>query len=385
MTGLAERVQTLSAPVSSSGQPAPFKYPTPAKGAIQSLAWTHAVPKLAWSPEVERLGVTSFSPPPKAEGITDVGGAYVFTPATGRLDQLPAAPALTIDGLAWSPDNAALAIVEPEGVAIVDVVRQKRLAAIETKRRPLSISWSTISGDLAVALAPTNDEANRVEIYRLNQRPELMRFIERDSSVHAQVVSIGWSPNGKHLAGLICDYAQLARLVIWHGSEEIGGLQLGSGWVVRPVISQAWLPSGIEIVIAFQPIVPSGSETEIADYTEIVVWKPFANPPAILRRQFKLGPFGVFGAQWSPDGRFITCCTGEEILIIDPEDLHALDSLPSYYSEVTPAAITTEDGEWTVTGLGFTVRHNWSSDGNWLVAGNVGGLALWDTRLLRFE
>ncbi len=118
------------------------------------------------------------------------------------------------------------------------------------------------------------------------------------------------------------------------------------------------------------------------DFCYLVVWDGSGEPRV---RTLELGPLGLFGARWNQDETIISATTGTHILLFDERSLELQQTLPSFFAFPSPTEAsdspTLDTGSLSI--LGFTRSHGWSPDGSWLIAGNVGGIRVWDPTEIR--
>jgi hypothetical protein len=192
-------------------------------------------------------------------------------------------------------------------------------------------------------------------------------------------VERSWLGEPVELAGLLVSWPDVS-FGVWESDRLVQLTPLGFGMVVRPVLSQSWSRRTRRVVLAIQPIVETPHGLEFEARTRIVVCNTVDQ--TISERHLPLGPFGLFGATWSADDgeSWISCTTGEDLLLLDPADLSVRARLDSFYSGVETVPTPSLDGESdsVISSTGFTVRHGWAPKSRWLAAGNVGGLRLCD-------
>src|SRR5258708_8636255 len=205
------------------------------------------------------------------------------------------------------------------------------------------------------------------------------------------VDTLGWSRDGLRLAALLGGEGGSA-VSIWDFSrsgqqESVLTWSLDAGLIEAPNLTLGWSSDSSSLVVAAQlktrPTEPPElHDGDVEPYFASVLWRFSKEGPKPL---FFEREGGFFGASYSSNGEVISCCTGTALILFSAGDLSFLQSLESFYTGLRPVPLpgSTPGSETYISSLGFTICHAWSPDGAWLLAGNVGGMRLWEAERLQ--
>src|SRR6266571_101185 len=333
--------------------------------------------RLVWAPDGRSIAVFSSaleesekSPSPGLFPVIRVLEAGTWKETRSR-DVPPALVSPVV--AAWSPESTSLAIAEDGLLIKWNLQGGDDTAYSIDPGAPLAIRWvgEDSSSDVDVLAMSRTDASIRVVS---TPSGEAWHWDLPDPPTWA-----AWSPDGSRLACISTTHGQLgeplSRLWLFEGPQDsaqpagVGWLDLPGGVVENPGWTDPWSPDGRQIAIAVEALRD--------DFCYLVVWDGSGEPRV---RTLELGPLGLFGARWNQDETIISATTGTHILLFDERSLELQQTLPSFFAFPSPTEAsdspTLDTGSLSI--LGFTRSHGWSPDGSWLIAGNVGGIRVWD-------
>jgi WD40 repeat protein len=346
---------------------------------------------IAWSPDGSRLAVTTFAQ------TADLGGSHgdgrvaiVNLEAQTEERRLDAKPIMATGALEWSPSGDYIAILEAGRIGIWDVVRGVMRTEISTGiAAPIAFSWNRQTADVAMVVIDHSRSA--VVLLRASEDMDFNenREIPTDAT-QGHPMSVGWSPDGQRLAAVSVDRDDRYTLNVWEDpSEETmpTSVSLGRGIVEGLDLTRAWAPNGQSLALAIEPLTlvsstPSARSDELIEDATLALW----DRSELRTQSFDEEGLDVFGAAWSPDGRWISISTGDDLLFLSASTLGVVDIAPTFFTAVLGPTRGGEDDDLGLSGfttLGFTICHCWAPSSRQVAVGNVGGLRILDVRALK--